>query len=319
MQYHNTKQGDDNQKSRYPKLSLAKIYRYRRRLEAVLDKYVKQVPVGATLDSLCAEVVGVLAGKTCNLPATAQPCGGTVQTIKDHAAGMFISKQLADYLAVRLAGNYSFLKGGGVLPRYIGLPRDEWAYVSIKSVSAVTREGTRDQVRFDFTVLTGTAAGECISQMVPVSLFGGLAKRLGLVRGRKEWAAPHQRMFVGCRLLGLLVFQERDDALRISKYIERPITTKINRVLLKARTVDRRCPHKYTWSCTHCPLGVTSCRIATQPQDYPKRVCPSCNTYSWYLPMQRPGGPCLICKNKTRNNVTAKSTNKFGPSAVVQP
>jgi hypothetical protein len=297
MQYHNTKHvGDDVEKRRYPKISLAKVYKIRKKIRSALAPLTGRACVSA--EAMVPVYHAVFAGiTTANTNGSAHITNAVCRSTDSHCGGLLLSKDLAEYLARRFAGNYSYLRGGGIVERYLGLASSEWAYLNIDSVSHTIRQGKRDMVRMDFSVLSGGAAGEVFSQLVPVSLLGGFAKRLGLISGRKAWESPPVRMFVGCKLLSLLVFKGE---LQIEKYVERPITTKINRLLLRSRTTARKCPFSYTWSCAYCPRGKSSCPIATQNTDYPQRNCPGCHKYSWYLPLQSPGGLCLICRNKSK-------------------
>ena len=223
---------------------------------------------------------------------------GAVPTSVQHMFAKKITRDSLRQLCWRLAANVHILKAGQPVYPWVRQDVEEWAAVQLRNCEAYRHPKFQDiRYRFQFTTLTGTAAGLQSTHSWTSKQCSYLASKIGFTRlsGRLPYQAPAQ--FVGFRLLALFNAESCSRGYLDFKEVYCPYALlSWNKTLIKARyKLDPPCPRDYTHPCHECVVGYSECPAAVHPATYTLQICDKCGEMQLHDPDNKKTIACIKC------------------------
>jgi len=218
------------------------------------------------------------------------------RSLENYLIGRVYSAKLAWLLISRLAGNVGTLASGHPLAPPASNTADQYWLAVVKNVYPSTKE-CPDEYVLVFEILTGPSAGiELESEIKNTGLLLRLMQVAGVMsrQDRRNEVKIHPRFLSGCYMFILPL--ESDRGVFIKDFGTSPAVKGRNRKLYVERTVSRRCPENYDWSCDMCPKGTETCSLATHPSDCVLGICPLCSDTSEFIDPDTPGSASFNCQ-----------------------
>ncbi|RIZ69029.1 MAG: hypothetical protein D0530_10920 [Methylococcales bacterium] len=294
--------GEQVERLDLPKVRIARLYKVKQKIFQAIFKHVGQTTDIVIVADIAQRLRPLFKSKVKQAEdgfAVLTPSTDTAlaESVAALLLGQVITKELALYTAGRLAGNTEKVAAGIPVERWAGpLLVEEWVAVNVKDIELV-RLGRAGKTAGSFTlqVLTGSPAGETITGIFWASMFGSMLRRLKMKTS--DASVLTYRHLVHSKFMVQLT---TDDPPKIKQYQDTPVLNRLNRMFHKARTTNRECPQKHTFSCTDCYLGYDECSMATHPTTYVLKACPSCRASGWFDPRLLVQKICLDCQVKQK-------------------
>lgn len=270
-----------------PAFSYRRLRQYRDRLaDRALRPYIDASMAGETLRDVCRDVLAELPA------AVSQPA--LFDSIRA-LAGTRLTRQKANELAWRLAGNIEQLKNGLPVLPWTRQLEDELVPVCVEGVRPYKRKTTTGYL-LECRAIAGSPCPMAFTQFFSQNSCRAISQPLGF---SAPWG-PYPYT-TALHFLNLLFFAHVEAA----RSHETPSFSKVsvsssmfqaNRGLIEVRTRARPCPDGYEHACVHCWLGADQCMFATHARTYESRYCQSCRTDSFFDPRDS-GILCVRCKH----------------------
>lgn len=238
----------------------------------------------------------------------------TLRLTKDHEvalrnsllefAGMELTEEAADRIAVKLAGGFDIIKKTGkpIISSTAIAEKGEWMAIEVAEMRFDSIRGNKARVRLTALVLTGQLSGRTFTQVMPArATTYFFANSLGW--GKYE-ARPTHSELVQMKFTGLVV-SDRRDGFQIDEYKCTPGQLKLNKALRARR--DEPCLRNHRYQCKICPIGYSKCPRGTHRYTWVTRLCTSCkDERAIFDPAEPNVKVCLLCRSRSVRSAWAQ-------------
>lgn len=280
----------------------AEAERWKLKIEDVLIRdYVGELADGDTLAALASDLGKMITSKSkLSYDFTFAGSGindaALLQSLESHISGEEITPRVADLLALRLAGNIQQLQGGFALEPWRGQKHPEWVIAVISDATFFQTPLKKiGGAMLEFSVITGTPAGERFQQFFTERALWQMATRVALIPADRRQRLHHREMVQARVFLRLRAGTE----LGAEQYRERATLNKYNKTLAARRyAYSSACPRNSKWPCHFCPAGYPTCPLGTHSDNGVQRICAKGHK-GWFMPHSKEVY-CLECQARKR-------------------
>lgn len=286
-----------------PSTDLNSVLKLRRKyLKAFQDHAGETLDTGVmaslsqTLSALTKPTKAVTPNNICDESEHDKPIVITKMTeavyrmMSEECAGLTLTDELVDYLALRFAGNFVKCRGNSEPESWRGQQHERWSIAEVvDSQYHVTPTRHIPGAELTFLVWSGAPAGKKFNQFFTDGSLARMATLIGLMPRRKR-RTLHYREFVRLKMLLNLQPSEKLTALQ---YREQGSLNNRNKHRVESRLDKVSCKCKTDLPCHFCPRGYKSCVNGAHPKDYVQRMC-KYGHKGWFA--SRRGSLCLKCQ-----------------------